>query len=430
MVAGSVLTVAAVVMALPERADRTPVGVILVELPRPASAPPTEEPDAPAAPVPPSGAGPAAPEAWAPDVVELVRFIERERELTFARPVTVELLSDEDYVADLGGSDDGSLGYYDGRRVVGRGTELTPALQGTLVHELTHALDDQHFDIFALDVGAEVSGEEWLAYQGLVEGDAIRMERAYDEMQIDRGVDPEDVTDTPAAPAGLATTPANPVAVAASAAEASWRQPHGSDRYGSDLASLDQALDEWPYYVGEQFLDALVSEGGNAAVDAAFRDPPRTTEQVLDPRAYLERDEPVAVAPPQPTGVPGDEVRTQASVGALNLYLVLAAGIDPLRALDAVTGWGGESAVAYDDDAGRGCVDVAVVGDTEADTAEIGEAFAAWADSGVAGRTATARRDDGAHVLTACDLRTSGGPAGVDPFEALALAGVPAASDR
>jgi hypothetical protein len=189
--------------------------------------------------------------------------------------------------------------------------------------------------------------------------------------------------------------------------------------YGLDIPSLGDALDEAPYYIGEQLVDVLTYEGGNAAVDAAFRDPPRTTEQVLDPRAYLGRSGPLPVDPPTPAA-PAGRVETQTSLGALNLYLVLAAGIDPVVALDAATGWGGESAVAYDDAAGRSCVDVAVVGDTGADTSEIGEAFAAWADSGVAAQASTSRRSDGAHVLTACD--PGSGPSATDPYDALALA--------
>jgi hypothetical protein len=160
-----------------------------------------------------------------------------------------------------------------------------------------------------------------------------------------------------------------------------------------------------------------VGVGGNARVDQAFEDPPATTEQVLDPRAYLAGDERLPVRG-RTAEMPKGTFENQTSLGALNLYLVLAAGIDPVAALDAATGWGGESALAYTDADGRQCVDLAVIGDTDEDTAEIGEAFADWAESGLAAHASASLRRDGAQVLTACEM----GPGATDPFDALILA--------
>ncbi|HEX8803671.1 MAG TPA: hypothetical protein VF743_05745 [Acidimicrobiales bacterium] len=416
VVVGVALLVGVVVAATgPDRADGPPVRL------EPSAAPARHEPEQ----VPDEGGDPPAqPTEWDARITGLIAFIEQERGLTYDHPVPVDLLAEDEYVEAAGG-DDGSLGFYDGYRIVGRGTDLNPALQGTLVHELTHVLDDQHFDIFGIEARAGVSREESVAYAGLVEGDAIRIEAAYDRMLIASGVDPYDVADIAATTGPAPGTPTALDPAGAAVAASRVPAPRGRDLagargvYGWEISSLSDAIDDSPYFVGEGFLDVLVENGGNAAVDAAFRDPPVTTEQILDPRTYIAGSGAVAVAPPEPAA-PAGEVEPEASAGALNLYLLLAAGIEPLDALDAVTGWGGESVVSYEDTEGRDCVDLAVVGDTVADTAEIGAAMARWVDTGVAAAASTAQRPDGAQVLTACGLGDD--DAASDPYDALSLA--------
>src|SRR2546421_342462 len=55
-----------------------------------------------------------------------------------------DLLADDDTLADAG-----TLAFYDFRtKVVNvRGHTMTPGLRVTLAHELTHVLQDQHFDV-------------------------------------------------------------------------------------------------------------------------------------------------------------------------------------------------------------------------------------------------------------------------------------------
>jgi hypothetical protein len=78
---------------------------------------------------------------------------------------------------------EGILGYYsvDDKLIRIRGTTLTPATKTTLVHELTHALQDQHFDIGSQRKKFEDSeeSEKAAAFAALVEGDASRIENAY-----------------------------------------------------------------------------------------------------------------------------------------------------------------------------------------------------------------------------------------------------------
>jgi len=60
-----------------------------------------------------------------------------------------------------------------------RGTDLTDVdVRVTIVHELTHALQDQHFDLTKLDDAVETEGEDF-ALTALVEGDATSIEDDY-----------------------------------------------------------------------------------------------------------------------------------------------------------------------------------------------------------------------------------------------------------
>ena len=68
-------------------------------------------------------------------------------------------------VNDLQGG--GVIGLYDeeDKRIRMRGEDLTPAVKATLVHELTHALQDQHYDLEGrseeLDDDDDASSELW-----------------------------------------------------------------------------------------------------------------------------------------------------------------------------------------------------------------------------------------------------------------------------
>src|SRR5262245_7382982 len=161
----------------------------------------------------------SAPPKWDRRVLPIVRAVERLRNLKFEHAVPVDFLSDADFEAKVGvdstklsanekaeldrsqaglraigllpsGVDllaattslrqSGALAFYDPRtaRITVRGEELTPAIKVTLAHELTHALQDQHFDLKALQKrAARAHGS--MALTALVEGDAVRVQQRY-----------------------------------------------------------------------------------------------------------------------------------------------------------------------------------------------------------------------------------------------------------
>jgi hypothetical protein len=353
------------------------------------------------------------PDEWDARVLDLVHVVERERGALFDHPVHVEFLTPEEYsertrtdegalsdeekaeieqvegamralgllsgdtdLLEAGNelSDTGTLAYYDpaDERVVVRGTEVTPGLAVTLVHELTHVLQDQVFDLDRYREADEdeepTTGEEF-AFDTLVEGDAGRIEQQYLEdldesvrQQIDEegevGLEEFEEADIPAA-----------------------------------LTSLFGSI----YGFGEAFVTILDSAEGES-VDEAFANPPITEEQVLDPFAYFDLDGPDPVDTPDTDGA---EAFDDGDFGAVTLMVVLAERIDPRQALNAAIGWGGDAYALFPRD-GRSCVRLNVTGDTPDDTAELADAIAAWVDAAPAGVASTSRDGDIVH-LESCD---------------------------
>ncbi|MFN2606609.1 MAG: hypothetical protein ABR511_01745 [Acidimicrobiales bacterium] len=331
----------------------------------------------------------------------LESFVEQARGLRFRRRVNVQLESDAAFSASLrrvGGGGPGfvtdamvgllrALGLVDGPfdpsalgpalddRVVGfyspgtnrllvRGGEPTPLVRRVLVHELTHALDDQHFRLkrFAPDSSDEVS----TSFTALVEGDAVRVEAAYlntlspaERLQAD-----QEAGATASAPVGV--------------------------------PRVFEALTAYPYAAGRAFVDALVAAGGTARVDAAFARPPVSSEQVLHPDRYLAGDAPAAVTVPR-RAVSVGQVVGAGSLGELFLRLVLQETLDRDAAVTAAGGWGGDQWVAWS--AGTAtCVRDAVRMDTPADRADLVAGLRRWA----AGHSGATLEDADPVIVTRC----------------------------
>ena len=357
--------------------------------------------------------GPGHPDEWDPRVADLAAFVEDERGLDFDHPVYVDFLTPDEYteqttddeaaVADeeraeldryaaelraLGVatgeldlfdafnqvSDGGTLAFYDptDERVRVRGTEMTVGLEVTLVHELTHALQDQSFDLERLNETQLDDGAS-TAFRGLAEGDAVRVEDAY--------IDDELTTEE------KATYDAEYAEELAQSEEAT-----------GDVPPFVSATFSAPYALGQPFVTMLINQDGNDAVDDAFGEPPFTEEHLFDPASFLadEGSESVELGFED-----DDELFDEGPFGATSWYLFLAERIDPKVALNAALGWDGDSFAAVERD-GATCVRLAFRGDTEADEDEMADALAEWVDA-MPGGVAEVDEVDGHPVLDACD---------------------------
>jgi hypothetical protein len=275
----------------------------------------------------------------------------------------------------------GVLGFYrtETNDLVVRATAVTPYVRTLIAHELTHALDDQHFELNRPELD-DADDERAFAFAVLTEGNASRVEDAYRATFTDE--EEQQALDE----------------------EASVAAGIQADILSIPLVLLD-AL-QAPYTLGRDLVATILDDGGQATLDAAFVTPPTTSEQALEPDAFLEGDNALEV--PDPQTDEGAVAIDQGVIGALGLAEILgfSPGILPGPLDPAVEGWGGDRYVAWDDLDGSGtCLQAVFVGDTPDDTAEIASALRDWADAAPFGVEATigeGNSGDGPVLLNSC----------------------------
>ena len=246
---------------------------------------------------------------------------ERERDNVALRALGL-LTADED-VAELQLQllGDQVLGFYDpidGRMVVVTDAGLDAAAKLTYAHEYTHALQDAAFDPPHFDPDADLEDDEALALTSLTEGDATvtmfawAFEHLSQEELIEIGASQE-LPDTTGIP--------------------SWM--------------VNQLL--FPYTTGQVWASSLI--GANPLtpdfdeIDAAYADPPDSTEQIIHLDAWEPREEPEAVEVADLVALLGDgwEEVDDTPIGEASIGFVLEHfGIDRSAATDAADGWGGD----------------------------------------------------------------------------------------
>lgn len=237
----------------------------------------------------------------------------------------------------------GLLGLYDPvtKRIIIRSELPTPLLHRVVVHELTHALDDQHFPLE--DIVLDLRTEEHRSLQALLEGDAGRIDTLFRDQ-----------------------LPAADRAAADGEVEGPSGIPASTGPFLELLA--------FPYESGPAFARALVARGGTAALDEAFRSRPTTSEQVLHPERFPQAASPVTVPRPAPDG----PLLGMGVLGELGLRLVLGETLDAAAAARSADGWGDDHYVAWSDKE-RTCVRVNLRMDTPSDTREVRDALRLWA---------------------------------------------------
>lgn len=248
-------------------------------------------------------------------------------------------------------------GFYDGDTgeivVPAREDGFSVLQQGTMVHELVHALTDQHFsfhDTFEAMVDEERL-DEASAYQALIEGDATL-------------------------------------------AEVLWAQTLSQRELGEFIAeSLDvdtEALNSAPRFVRESLLfpydsglgfaqELYVGAGSWDEVNAAYdllAELPGSTEQVITPDDY-RRDLPVEVDIPT-VDLAGYDLERTSVWGEHGFRLLLNQGEGVDTVATAADGWGGDSYHQWYDGE-NAAVLIVYEGDTQTDVAELEQALLTFA---------------------------------------------------
>jgi hypothetical protein len=195
----------------------------------------------------------------------------------------------------------------------------------TLWHELVHALQDQNYDLARLTDWQPDLGDSQAAIHALAEGDATSA--MLDAMLQPRHTTALDLPDSlikAETLLGEATISAPPVLVRSLIA---------------------------PYVDGLGFTNALRREGGFPAVDAAWRDPPLTTEQLLHLEKYRAREAPLLVAlPPGPPQAPELRERFHDVMGEQTLRIIFEEWMPSRTAASSASDWGGDRLAVFSDE--------------------------------------------------------------------------------
>lgn len=242
---------------------------------------------------------------------------------------------------------DSVAGLYDGDtgELVVTATEdlFSPLEEATIVHEMTHALTDQVLDFNDRynQLFDEQRYDEGAAFQALIEGDASLAELMYVQ-QLD----------------------------------AASQQEYLEDAFAVDMTVFDQVPPfmqdslTFPYESGFGFVEHLFSEGGFEAIDAAYADPPISSEQIISPDHY-PTDPPLAVELPvgELAGYEIAEVSTWGELGFRLMFDQVLGGADT-----AAEGWGGDAYRVYSN-GDRVALAMVFTGDAPGDAAELAGAL-------------------------------------------------------
>lgn len=212
-------------------------------------------------------------------------------------------------------------GFYDGETgeivVPAREDGFSVIQRATLVHEMVHALTDQHFSFHPAyeQMLDEERLDEATAYQALIEGDATMA-----EVQWIRTLSQRE----------LGEFVAESLDIDSSTLDASPR-------------FLQESL-LFPYDTGLAFVQDIYAGGGWQAVNDAYSqlvDLPGSSEQVITPSDYM-RDLPVQVDIPD-VDVPGYTLERTSTWGEEGFRIMLNQGSEASTMARAADGWGGDT---------------------------------------------------------------------------------------
>lgn len=229
--------------------------------------------------------------------------------------------------------------------------------EAVLVHELTHAIQDQHYHLETFTSSRPLDDSD-VARVAVIEGDAtLVMMDFFMQTSLEKmpGIE-QSMESLLGDPGALMEAPGVPGAAELGSAPAWFR---------------DTLL--FSYFQGFQFCLSARLTGGQALLDKAFStDPPRSTEQILHPEKWhTKRDDPVAVAWPD-LPLPGWTKAAEGQLGELSVRTLLwdVARQKEDRAVKAAAGWGGDRFTVYEKEGRRLLVWISEW-DTEADAREL-----------------------------------------------------------
>ena len=192
-----------------------------------------------------------------------------------------------------------------------------------MAHELTHALQDQHFNLKRFEKWPKGDSDAELAAHALIEGDATLAMTLY-----------------------MAKNPLIALAF--------MRTLGGQDTATEQFKQAPRAVREsllFPYEEGSQWATQLYKRGGWQAVSEAFAKLPQSTEQILHAEKYFAYESPQKLTLPEFKRVLGPtwkQIESDVN-GEWGCYLILDEFLnDSAESKRASAGWGGDRYTLYE----------------------------------------------------------------------------------
>ncbi|HKP36253.1 MAG TPA: hypothetical protein VJT71_05305 [Pyrinomonadaceae bacterium] len=225
-----------------------------------------------------------------------------------------------------------------------------------MAHELTHALQDQHFNLRRFEKWPKGDSDTELAIHALIEGDATLAMASY-----------------------VSRSPSRMIALFKSLGTAGVAS--------QELDKAPRAVREsllFPYQEGLAFAQTVHKFGGWKEVSEAYTNLPQSTEQIRHPEKFFAREAPVKVSLPDISAtLNGRRGRLQGWKridfdvnGEWGTYLILDQFLkSPVESQQAAAGWGGDSYAVYENRAGQALYVSVSTWDREKDAREFFDAY-------------------------------------------------------
>ena len=204
-----------------------------------------------------------------------------------------------------------------------------------LCHEMAHALADQHFDLYSLQKSAENDDDMLVALTALIEGEAVMV-----MMVNEVGAARRDAILKSSGAIAMLMDFVMRLAVPFATGPAFRKAPP---------IFKEQLL--FPYTKGFAFCSAMTRKGGWNAVNAAFRGPPVSTEQIIHPEKYVtaKPDVPVELsfADTSPFREPAWKLVKENVLGELTIDVLFRPKLGSVDSAVAAAGWDGDRFRVY-----------------------------------------------------------------------------------
>lgn len=254
-----------------------------------------------------------------------------------------------------------------------------------LVHELTHALQDQYFDVSGMLKESRKTRDDdrAMARQALLEGDAmvVMLQYLLDPLRRHFSQLPD-------------------LAFIMRAQMSSMQSQYAVFK---DAPMYIQESLLFPYGYGAAFLQKVWSADPSwQAVNRIYSDMPASTEQILHPEKYLgARDNPQTAPGTDPAKEIGTGWKTayENTLGEFTLGLLLSLHLSEERSRRAAAGWGGDRAALLENSEGKDAVLIRTVWDTPDDAEQFLLAMQDWLQKSYPRATRTDESPSGFSLL-------------------------------